>query len=152
MFWRALCGGGWRRRTKFYPTYKKYFTINLSDDGFITITKNFVESTLSISNVAIFAEINTRRSALQLSLKEQAALGIFFELAEEVVFKIVRFESNFEKLFGYRLLPESPSTALDIATEFTSTRVSPSTSTYFIAKSIDTSGIFQRLHKEINQG
>jgi hypothetical protein len=79
-------------------------------------------------------------------------LGIFFELAEEVVFKIVRFESNFEKLFGYRLLPESPSTALDIATEFTSTRVSPSTSTYFIAKSIDTSGIFQRLHKEINQG
>lgn len=46
---------------------------NLSDGGFIIITKSLFETMLSISNIAVYVELSNRRSTSKLTLKDLVA-------------------------------------------------------------------------------
>ena len=126
---------------------------NLADDGFITIMTNYTDRILSISNIALFLEMNSRRSAMNLTLKELAALkmptGLFSNLAEEAVLKILRYDKNFEHLFGISLELDRGSSSLDVGS---SKQTSSGAAEYCISDAVHQTIIFNRLHKELNHG
>mmetsp|Transcript_19810 Transcript_19810/g.27248 ORF Transcript_19810/g.27248 Transcript_19810/m.27248 type:complete len:84 (-) Transcript_19810:496-747(-) len=70
----------------------------------------------------------------------------FLRLAEEVMFRILRYDGIFYQLFGQSLHPGSTSpTALDIDPSQPNRKFCGCT-TYSINNSDDESGIFRRLH------